>query len=113
MWGLNAEPGVRLCVPYLEPQFQPKLELAWIEGRRCLAGVRPEHVDVGDVEFVDQIEHVDRPVELESLGQVEGAANAQVGENRGRLNAGIALKVSHQCAVHPTCGLEKSCRRIP
>ena len=68
--------------------------MTWIERCRRLSGSGPEHVHVGNVELVDQIEHIHGAIEFESLGQIDRAADAKVGEDGRRLDAGVALQIA-------------------
>src|SRR4051794_20169101 len=88
----------------LERQLQSKLELTWIEGCRRLSCIGPKHVHVGYVELVDQVKHVHRAIQLEALCQVKGAADAEIGEHRRRLDARVTLQIANQRAVHPAGG---------
>src|SRR6185437_9976728 len=96
----------------LKPQLQPKLELSWIKCCRWLAGIGPEHVYIGYVEFVDEVEHVYRAIELELLGETKCAADPQIGEYCRGLDACIALQIAYERSVQIAGGLDKAGRRI-
>src|SRR5262249_20162007 len=90
-----------------------KLELSRIECRRGLSRIGPENVYVGNVELVNQVEHVDCAFEFEPFSQVEQTADTEIREDRRWLDSCVALQVPIQSAIQVAGWLQESCGREP
>src|SRR5258707_8460389 len=92
------QPGPQVTLDELPGQAQAELELSGIERccrRTCLRVLR---IHVGDVEPVNEVEHVHQSLQFYPLVKRDGAADPHVGEDGHRPNAGVAARVAVQIA---------------
>src|SRR5882724_3195691 len=114
------QPGPEVTLDELPGQAQAELELPGIERRGRSTCLRVLRIHVGDVEAVNEVEHVHQSFQLYPFVKRNGAANPHVREDGHRANAGVAAQVAVQIAceyavrrvgIHKARNLECSCRR--
>ena len=83
----------------LERNSQSKLELPWIEGGGWSSRLGVQRIHICHIEPVDDVEHIDDPVQLHAFTKLPRSRDAQIGENIVGTNAGISPQIAHQRPV--------------